>query len=667
MHNCLGDFVLDFDTSLLLGFVAVMVAAVAVIAYPYMAPIDVPVGPTGHSGQDFKEIPRFQSYSDLKAAFEEAGSGVRNGMWETMGGVAVPMAANADSAGKAVSEEQSSDFSTTNVQVQGVDEADIVKTDGKYVYNFAGEKLVITDAYPVEGSKIVSETRLGRLSPIEMFVSGDRLLLFGSEYVDYGCEDCDGIKGVSSIERMPYYWGGSRAVVRLYDISDRASPVLEKELEFEGSYLASRLVGENAYFVVNSWPSYRECDESNEECMIPMMADDGVEKKVAEATEIGYLLPMPVQSFVTIASMNLGSGALEKETIAGSAQGVFASQENIYVEASVWIPRETLLPEGTPAGEIERAVWGDTEETVVNKFGLAEGKIGFIGQGRVPGRVLNQFSMDEFEGNFRIATTIGWNGSSSLYVLNKEMETIGTLEGLAPGESIYSARFMGQKAYLVTFKKVDPLFVIDLSNPEEPKVLGKLKIPGYSDYLHPIDETHIIGIGKETIESAKGDFAWYQGMKMAIFDVSDVANPVEMHKIVIGDRGTDSYALQDHKAFLYDKEKELLVLPIMLAEIPESGKKPLDEGQAWPAYGEFVFQGAFVFRVNLEEGFVERGRITHITPEEELKRGYYFGDDYSVKRALYIGDVLYTLSGKMLKANGLQDLDGLKEFVFGAS
>ena len=244
------------------------------------------------------------------------------------------------------------------------------------------------------------------------------------------------------------------------------------------------------------------------------------------------------------------------------------------------------------------------------------------------------------------------------------MNTIGKLEDLAPGEKIYSARFMGKKAYMVTFKKVDPLFVIDVSEPTNPRVLGKLKIPGYSDYLHPIDETHIIGVGKETIESSYGEFAWYQGMKMAIFDVTDVENPKEMHKIVIGDRGTDSYALDDHKAFLYDKDKELLVLPITLAEIPEEQKKPLGEESISPTYGEPVFQGAFVYRLTLENGFEERGRITHISDEEELKRGYYYGDEYSVKRALYIGNVLYTLSDKMLKANDLQSLEDLKEFEF---
>lgn len=649
---------MDLDTNLLLAFVAIAIVAAVLLVYPFVGSVD-------DGGVTFKEIPRFESYAALEAAFEEGESARGYGLWESIGG-AVPMAKSAI----ADAETGSADYSTTNIQVEGVDEADIVKTDGKYIYSLSSGKLVITDAYPIEGSKIVSETGFEGLWPEEMFVSGDKLLLFGSAYITYDKEET-GKQGVAAEKMMyPYYYGGSKTVARLYDISDRASPKLEKELDLEGSYLTSRLIGEYAYFVVNSWPHYGDCEEG-QECIIPLMREDGVEKRVAEATEIGYIPPMPAKNFVTLVSMNLGSGETEKETIAGNAQDVFASQDNIYLAATVWLPVESPIPEGTPiVKDIERIIIGDQEETVINKFGLADGKIGYLGQGRVPGHVLNQFSMDEFMGNFRIATTsgqlsrFGSQTSNNLYVLGKDMKIIGRLEDLAPGESIYSARFMGEKAYMVTFKKVDPLFVIDVSDPTNPRVLGKLKIPGYSDYLHPIDKDHLIGVGKEAIEAVKGDFAWYQGLKMAVFDVSDVENPVEMHKIVIGDRGTDSYALRDHKAFLYDKEKELLVLPITLAEIPPEQKKPLGEEQQFPSYGEYTFQGAFVFRLTLENGFEERGRITHVTEEDELKRGYYFGDDYSVKRALYIGNVLYTLSEKTLKANDLASLEELKEFSF---
>ncbi len=697
-------------------------------AQPGTGPADNPVKPK----VDFAKMPRFNSYAELEAAFAQSGGQRNYGIADIAIGIAtLPLAMTANSVSAPMMEKSpdsaglggSSDFSRTNVQVGGVDEADIVKSDGRYIYTFSKNRLIIVDAYPAESGKIVSETALDGLSPIEMFVSGDRLLLFatsnGGGY--YG-----GAQPGTLQKNYGNYYGGT-TVARLYDISGRENPKQEKELEFRGSYLTSRLIGNNAYFVINSYPNYGPCgiygcggftgavaDENN---IIPMMKEDGAEKRVADVQEIGYLPPMPIQSFVTIASLNLDSKQLEKETIAGSAESVFASENSIYLAATAYLPREVQPMQdvnGSVAeaigkagqatvqkiiGAPQRAIYGDYEKTVVNKFGLDAGKIGFVAQGIVPGHVLNQFSMDEYGGNFRIATTqgqvsrMGSQTSNNLYVLDGKMGTIGTLEGLAPGEKIYSARFMGKKAYMVTFKKVDPLFVIDVSNPREPKVLGKLKIPGYSDYLHPIDENHIIGVGKDTVESGYGNFAWYQGMKMAIFDVSDVANPLEMHKIVIGDRGTDSFALQNHKAFLYDNEKQLLVLPIELSLIPEEQKRQYEEranaqnsqagqgtapnaklGQGQvapqkmissPLYGEPVFQGAFVYKVSLENGFEERGRITHLTAEDELKRGYYYGNEYVVKRALYIGDTLYTLSDRMLRANSLSTLEPIREFAFG--
>jgi len=279
--------------------------------------------------------------------------------------------------------------------------------------------------------------------------------------------------------------------------------------------------------------------------------------------------------------------------------------------------------------------------------------------------------MDEYNGNFRIATTTqkyNDNQANNIYVLNENLKIIGKIEDIAPGESIYSVRFMGEKAYMVTFKRVDPLFVIDLSNPEKPKLAGKLKIPGYSDYLHLYDENHLIGIGKEVDESIDADkihsndavyYTAIQGVKLAIFDVSDIEHPVEMYKEVIGDRGTDSDALYDHKAFLFDKEKNLLVIPIKLAEVSEEQKKSKD----WKRMeGEFTFQGVYVYNISLDNGFKLKGKITHIDNSEILmKSGYYFDSLYSIKRSLYMDNVLYTISNKKVKMNNLENLNYINE------
>jgi uncharacterized secreted protein with C-terminal beta-propeller domain len=215
---------------------------------------------------------------------------------------------------------------------------------------------------------------------------------------------------------------------------------------------------------------------------------------------------------------------------------------------------------------------------------------------------------------------------------------------------------MGDKAYLVTFKKVDPFFTLDLSDPYNPKILGILKIPGYSDYLHPYDENHIIGIGKDTVESESGDFAWYQGLKIALFDVSDFDNPKELAKVIIGDRGTNSPVLYDHKALLFDRERELLVLPISLYEISDEIKEKNNGDPGW-TYGEFTFQGAFVYRLSIENGFELRGQITHRNEEVKPQNYWYGGSSNSdIVRSLYIDNVLYTISNNMVKLNNLENL-----------
>ena len=266
--------------------------------------------------------------------------------------------------------------------------------------------------------------------------------------------------------------------------------------------------------------------------------------------------------------------------------------------------------------------------------------------------------MDENKDYFRIPTTKATNGrlmmisKNCLYVLDSMLSITGRIEDMAPGETIYSVRFMGDRAYVVTFKTVDPLFVIDLKNPKKPTVLGALKIPGYSDYLHPYDENHLIGFGKDTIE-IKGQ-AYYLGMKVALFDVSDVSNPIQKFSEIIGDRGTDSELLSNHKALLFSREKNLLAFPVTLMEIKDSSVKAKQDSLQ---YGQFTFQGALVYHLDLENGFKQRGRITHLTEEECLKAGNsWYNSDKNVQRIIYIDNNLFTLSNEMIKVNAISDL-----------
>jgi uncharacterized secreted protein with C-terminal beta-propeller domain len=608
-------------------------------------------------------LQRFSSAEDFLAALKKGQrsyGGAEDGM---MMKSAAPTAAP-NQASTAGSMEETPEHSNTNVQVEGVDEADIVKNDGKYIYAISGSSVFIVAAYPPTAAGIVSKVDFGDGSSLnELFIEGDTLVVIGSS----GYEPVTGDKAVNYLPR------GNASFIKVYDISDRAKPRLERTVEYEGSYSTSRMIGRNVHVVLTTFPDYVLYQKKRVEPadVIPHYSDT-VSGTSAQgfAPACGYrdvevVDPERFTSFLSVVSLSLDGGGrnLSKKVIAGDSENVYASLKNLYVAATDYNRLYSGFGPVTDGGEQER--------TTVYKFKFNGPSTSYVASGRVPGTILNQFSMDETNGYFRIATTLGHvsregsDSTNNVYILDPGMKRAGGLEGLARGEKIYSVRFMGDRAYLVTFKKVDPLFVLDLANPGEPKVLGELKIPGFSDYLHPYDETHIIGVGKNTVEAAPeegGNFAWYQGMKIAIFDVSDVANPREMHKVEIGDRGTDSYALNDHKAFLFDRQKNLLVLPVALAELTPEQKSSADYQPN--DYGRFTFQGAYVYDVSLAGGFALKGRITHMDGTGEMENGYgygYYGSSDAVRRSLYIGDYLYTVSEARIKANSLGDLGELAD------
>jgi uncharacterized secreted protein with C-terminal beta-propeller domain len=524
------------------------------------------------------------------------------------------------------------EYSTTNVQVEGVDEADIVKTDGTYIYVVSNQTIVILKAYPAEEAQILSRiTAKGGIRGI--FINEDKLAVF---------EDTGFYGQYRTLMEYPSTYYLERTFIKVYNIEDRANPTLTRNMSVDGSYFSSRMIDEYAYVLINQ-PSVTY--QSN--VTIPAIYYEDRTEPVPP-TEIFYAnVTDNFNTYVNVLAVNIlddQEAPNEKSYLIGYASTMYVSQNNMYITYSTY----------------DSQIQG----TRIHRISIDEGRIEYEASGEVPGYVLNQFSMDEFNGYFRIATTTGevWAmgesaSRSHVYVLDMDFDTIGALEDLAPGERIYSARFMGNRCYLVTFKKIDPLFVIDLSIPANPQVLGQLKITGYSDYLHPYDENHIIGIGKETTD--QGTFAWYQGVKISLFDVTDVANPKEVAKYEIGDRGTDSPILTDHKAFLFDKERNLLVIPVKVAEIDPSeypGEIP-----NW-AYGDFVWDGAYVFHISLEQGLEFRGGITHITDNSALsKTWYYFGSPYSIERSLYIDNILYTVSELKIKMNSLTDLTEIGE------
>ena len=547
------------------------------------------------------------------------------------------------------------DYSTTNIQVEGVDEPDVVKTDGKYLYILANSKIYIVKAYPAQDAVVLSIISLEDTGVSNFFINGDRLIVFSSSYRYPICGN-------------DFWWGVSTTTIKTYDFSDRENPELAEDIEVDGSYFNARMIGNYVYIITTEY-SYELVYNynGNNTINIPEITINNCTRKLP-ANCIFYVNNSVRMDIMTnVISLNIDSGEVnQKSFLLENSQTMYVSKNNIYLACMEY---NYYYPPLSDSNECY-------ETTVIHKISINNGDISCTAQGKVPGRILNQFSMDEHNGFFRIATTVGnvWDSerksSNNIYILNDSLNRTSEIENIAPGERIYSSRFMGKRAYLVTFKKVDPFFTIDLSDPNNPKILGELKIPGYSDYLHPYDDNHIIGIGKDTVEpqeeySWTRDFAWYQGLKIALFDVSDFENPKVESQVIIGDRGTDSPVLHDHKAFLFDREKELLVIPVRLHEISDE-IKDRNDGYTGSMSGTFTFQGAFVYRLSLENGFEYRGRVTHMDdnePPDDDRRWYWGSSSSYISRSLYVENVLYTISDKMVKMNSLDDLSEINSIL----
>ncbi|MCL6559705.1 MAG: beta-propeller domain-containing protein, partial [Firmicutes bacterium] len=463
----------------------------------------------------------------------------------------------------------------------------------------------------------------------------------------------------------PFHEQRVKAVV--YDVRDKANIKQVRELELTGNYISSRKIGPALYLVANKNIYYYP--EASD--LKPSYRDTAVSGGFLDIdySQIRYFPGFMEPNYLIVAGLNLDRSDEKADisTYLGSGQNIYASTNNLYV--AVTNCRAVPVLDGPRIAPESRPVY--TDKTKVHRFALKDGRLTYGAGGEVPGTILNQFSMDEHNGFFRIATTKGeawrtdeYTSKNNLYVMDQKLNVVGKIENIAPGEKIYSTRFVGDRGYMVTFKTVDPFFVIDLKDPRQPKILGALKIPGYSDYLHPYDENHVIGFGKDTIEIGRKDregneaesMAFYTGMKMAVFDVSDVGNPVEMFKEEIGDRGTDSELLRNHKALLFSKAKNLLAFPVTVREV--EGDTLNQSG--FPEYGRFTYQGAYVYNIDLVKGFTLKGRITHLSDEDYQKAGdYWYDSEKNVERIIHIGDTLYTLSREYIKANNLTDLSEL--------
>ncbi|HEX9046823.1 MAG TPA: beta-propeller domain-containing protein, partial [Verrucomicrobiae bacterium] len=382
---------------------------------------------------------------------------------------------------------------------------------------------------------------------------------------------------------------------------------------------------------------------------------------------------------------------LDVNAFLGAGDQVYCSTNNLYVTASR--PADIFFANGltlTAASAVNGAVGFASganqtaagsvtsptvmpsyrEQTDIYKIALGNGRSQFLAANTVKGSVLDSYSMDEHDGYIRVATTEhAWWASDNqdhnhLFVLDSALQPAGKLDDFAPGEQIYASRFLGDRAFFVTFQQIDPLFAVDLSSPTNPAIVGQLTLPGYNTFLLPYDANHLIGFGKDVLVADAGtnldeygDVPWwngmafYQGMKLALFDVTDLHNPQQISEVSIGDRGTDSDALYDPHALLFDASRNLLAFPISVAQIANP-----DPTQPWQ-WGDTIFQGAYVYQVSPANGFTFVGSITHKPAGQDVYATW--GDE--INRILLIGANLYTLSDTLLKVNDLATLNELAE------
>jgi len=368
------------------------------------------------------------------------------------------------------------------------------------------------------------------------------------------------------------------------------------------------------------------------------------------------------------------------------------SGQNVITVLSLPIRQEQFSPKGhsviTASGQPIVSVganalyigvsssWGSDSE--IFKFSLNQGDdvARFAAKGEVPGRLEtafqgggynSQFSMDEHAGYLRVATTTGalwWGGEaeSSLFVLaeeGRELKVVGELRDLHHGEAVYAVRFIGDKGYVVTFKKIDPLFVVDLSDPTRPQLSGQLEVPGFSTFLMPLGNDRILGIGKEADD--QGDFAWYLGLKLSLFDVSNPSSPALVQSVTIGERGTESEALTDHRAFSTFPERNLIAFPVdLVTEI--SGESDM----GWRPIGNPDHSEEQIWKVDQDAGFSRVGAIRHDDLSgdssdkicDDLWECPF--DGTRMRRAFEANGFLITLSESGLKAHSFDDFETVR-------
>lgn len=565
--------------------------------------------------------------------------------------VAVPSDARGSSNGSA------KDYSKTNVQVEGVDEADIIKTDGDYIYSISKNNVIITNVKDANNPFIEEKIFNDSTIPNDLLLYNNYLVVFS-----YSSSD--------SYRYSYSYYSNKNTLVDVYDISDKSNVRKVKSFELYEPYTTSRCIDGNLYVFSNGY-----LRKDNDKIVRKYTED--LSTKEIELKDIKYLKDNDTSIQTLIAHLDLNNiGNVNVKSYLVDISNAYISENSIYLlnndygNTEKYADIKDIFTYKGLIGFITSVDEHNYEKrTKIYKFDIDKEKgVTYNSKTTIDGTTINQYSLDEKDNHLRIALE-SYEGTR-VAILDEKLNLIGETEKLAKSERMYASRFIGDKAYLVTYRNTDPLFVIDLSDESNPKVMGELKIPGYSTYLHPYDETHLIGIGMDTEEIIDRDYngivinSWVRtnGMKMALFDVSDITNPKEIAKTTIGDSRAVSAILSNPKALLFSKERNLLAIPVNNYEEDFEVEYSDDYSSSisyYTNYGKkYLSEGYFVYNLDLKNGFNLRGIINHDKKINYDDDYYYYGKS-RLLRGVYIDNNLYTVSESYVKVNSLDDLTEL--------
>ena len=585
------------------------------------------------------------------------------------------------------------DTSQTNVQVEGIDEIDMFKIQDEYIYTISGQTLFIIEAYPAQDAHIILNKSFD-FYPTGLFLHGNTLLVVGQQYESFQTMSSFD----SGFARILPHIHSTQTVIELYDISQKNSPQLQDSYLVEGSFVEARLQDKTAYILTQTQPHFQHpfpiilrggVDISQSVLDVSRIAYNSHAQNPQSLSihsfdlqQLEYELSLyyldPIQTiymsenaFYLVSTEYINEYELERELFLQKTQSILASEQRdlirriqqtdsdilsqiekdqkIYVvhqQAFALLSKreqELLYDDIMRNLKEELASYESLVFSHIQKITVDGLQTQSVGRATILGRVHNQFALDEHDEVLRVATTVPQRWSrftddtidsySLVYTFDETLQKLDSVTQIAPTQSIYATRFVGDMLYMVTFQEIDPFFVIDLSEPTHIQILGELKIPGFSRYLHPFDENIIIGVGQDIT-----DLGRVNGLKISLFDVSDVTNPIELTSYVTKDSQVYSQSLFEHKAFFLDVNRNTLIIPLQHSDWREPRQS---------------YAGAFVFDIDSNDVSL-RGFISHSQGREQIW-------NYQVERIGYIEEIVYTKSQNLLRMHDFESLKSVND------